>query len=800
MQIKCIELSLKKFGNNVRKKLDNNKQLELHSTNVRPFESQQTITTFQALKISSEFFMEWYTAKEDKWCDRGDIHYHDYLHQLCNQKNDCCEILAQPKFKESFNYLSRYQQCQRRLLAMMRDAIASGLSLATLHASANTASHYAKFQVARHNLRPLIAMMEDRSSHTELYEAMLAECHEAYVSERQNLIGPSVLNTMESLVGANTTTGGVVDLCSLMRAACAFLIHVSLDEHKLYGQFFTVQTDTFDKYLETLCVSLYDVTRPLVIHMKHLESLAELCSILRLEMLQEQVSNNKEALSAFGGVAEQLLHDVQERLVFRAHMYLRTDVAEYNPSPGDLAYPEKLHLMQSIAQSVHDQEMSQLTRSESRASLNSLCSVASQDALKSMNPNMPTSSPADLHGMWYPPVRRTLLCLSRLYRCVERPTFQGISQEALSLCMQSIKLAAEKITSNKSPLDGEMFQIKHLLILREQIAPFQVDFTVKEMALDFSKMKSAAAQLLNKRTKLFSLSSNNALLEFLLEGSPEVREQWLDSRKDVDRALKASCEAFILHSTSHLLPSFIPFLEQVGVHWLLCGLWEVRKFHYSVEKMFASSSQAEHWKAEELLKLQPWATPAALSTLVQNALKCIKTKLPGLQATMQLYLANRDTEFILYRPIRNNVVGCFTRLHQVLVSSGYTADEQTQIGCPTAEQAYVLVSSVSLLQQHALAQQQQRKISTSSQLVNEKKVDAPLHQEIGDERLPRLEKLSFEGLVSLGWCFGTLFPEIMYLCNRSENFFYNTLTTFLFYVGIKGPRTKIKTHKRSCPI
>lgn len=78
------------------------------------------------------------------------------------------------------------------------------------------------------------------------YEAMLAECHEAYVSERQNLIGPSVLNTMESLVGANTTTGGVVDLCSLMRAACAFLIHVSLDEHKLYGQFFTVQTDTFE--------------------------------------------------------------------------------------------------------------------------------------------------------------------------------------------------------------------------------------------------------------------------------------------------------------------------------------------------------------------------------------------------------------------------------------------------------------------------------------------------------------------------------------------------------------------------
>uniref|UniRef100_A0A8C5IAL0 Conserved oligomeric Golgi complex subunit 3 n=1 Tax=Gouania willdenowi TaxID=441366 RepID=A0A8C5IAL0_GOUWI len=593
---------------------------------------------------------------------------HEACEQLLKEQSELVDLAESIQQKLSyFNELESINTKSNIYIQVSKQHMLSSLIVNTNNAFT---LYYVKFRAAAPKVRSLIEQIEQRTEKIPEYRQLLEEVHQCYLDQREQLLIPCITSTISDLSSQNSK-----DHCALVRSGCAFMVHVCQDEHQLYNEFFSKPTLKLDELLEKLCLSLYDVLRPMIIHIIHLETLSELCSILKNEMLEDHVQNNAAQLGAFDVVIKQMLEDVQERLVYRTHIYIQNDIIGYNPAPGDLAYPEKLEMMERIAQSLKEEQMKQMSHEPV------FSDVQLEDPHGRRNSNLGSAeasrlqtsvSPADLHGMWYPTVRRTLVCLSKLYRCIDIFGLEFcLSQEALSACIQSLLKASDIILKNKTQIDGQLFLIKHLLIMREQIAPFHTDFAIKEISVDLKKTRDAAFKILNPKAvpNFFRLNSHNAILEFLLEGTPEIKEHYIDSKKDVDRHLKFSCEQFIQQQTQIFVGNLEEFLTKVA----------------------ALKTMAIQGGPTYSLSQQPWAQPAKINDIVMATYRVMKSKLPSTLQSMSLYLANRDTEFILFKPVRNNIQQVFQRLH-TLLQEEYSGEDLQIIACPSLEQVNLLLS------------------------------------------------------------------------------------------------------------
>ena len=101
---------------------------------------------------------------------------------------------------------------------------------------------------------------------------------------------------------------GKNDHSILFRSAGLFVIKVCQDESICFHYFFKETTPSlewvffqfqlqqlvivyFSEYLNSICQQLYDILRPSLININHLEVLTELCAILK-QMLNDQIQNN----------------------------------------------------------------------------------------------------------------------------------------------------------------------------------------------------------------------------------------------------------------------------------------------------------------------------------------------------------------------------------------------------------------------------------------------------------------------------------------------------------------------------
>jgi hypothetical protein len=98
--------------------------------------------------------------------------------------------------------------------------------------------------------------------------------------------------------------------------------------------------------------------------------------------------------------------------------------------------------------------------------------------------------------------------------------------------------------------------------LREQLSPFDIDLRSVERQLDFSDAGRAVSRFLaNRNRRLFSMSTENALVTLLREGV-SINEASVDSKRDLEEALRKACNDFIDHTCKSMAKDVLEIAEK----------------------------------------------------------------------------------------------------------------------------------------------------------------------------------------------------------------------------------------------
>jgi hypothetical protein len=149
-----------------------------------------------------------------------------------------------------------------------------------------------------------------------------------------------------------------------------------------------------------------------------------------------------------------------------------------------------------------------------------------------------------------------------------------------------------------------------------------------ERQLDFSDAGKAVSRFIaNRNRRLFSMTSENALVTLLNEGI-STREQSIDSKRDLEDALRSACNDFIEHTSLSLAGPVLTFVEQCK----------------------SASSEGRAANSESLVS-QSFMSGEYVMAVMTRALDRVEPELGEIHSQMSLYMESAITRSILLKPV-----------------------------------------------------------------------------------------------------------------------------------------------------
>jgi len=394
---------------------------------------------------------------------------------------------------------------------------------------------------------------------------------------------------------------------------------------------------SFQAFLDALCDNLYRTIRRGIVTILDLDTLCQIVSVLREE---QSLANASPTTMAAARSIGRVIVDAQERLIFCANSVLGKDVFRFKSTPMDLDYPDKLRRFKEG----HSLDLNgNGTSSKENGDGGGEGAGGSSEVAFKMQ--------MQVYESWFPPIRSVLKVLSKIFRVVEPHVFEDIALTSVQACSRSLKEGSLHIERKSGVLHSDLFLVKHLLILREQLSPFDIQLRSVERQLDFSDAGKAVSRFIaNRNRRLFSMTSENALVTLLCEGV-STREASIDSKRDLEDALRSACNDFIEHTSSSLAGPILTFVEQCK----------------SVKVTNNGS-----------LKEQSFMTGDYVMAVMSRAMDRLEPELGEINTQMSLYMDNAATRSILLKPVVRKITRLLEEARAFINEGAVMDDEENE--------------------------------------------------------------------------------------------------------------------------
>ncbi|KAF2175538.1 Sec34-domain-containing protein [Zopfia rhizophila CBS 207.26] len=480
----------------------------------------------------------------------------EFTEMLSNLDN-CLEYMqAHPNHRESATYRSRYRLLLTRALTLIRVHFTNALREIAADVSKRIADRqlndttmsallYAKFRVGAPELKQIGLEIQKRAvlpagaepgAEAE-YQSLMNELYQSYSATRGRLILPIITKKIGEIAQAPSSSK---DLVAFARSSISYIRGICFDEYDLWGEWFEDEGGLYD-FLEAICEPLYDHLRPRTIHETQILKLCELCTLIQTRYMEEEEEDSSPVEAPrldFTTLVHPALQDAQTRLVFLSLAILRDDIERYKPKPEDLDYPPKNKKATSGAKSnqpvLSGRKTSSSGEPKTPAMPKTPMVVEEDDPDSRWNFNTEAA-----FKDWYPTLRKAIWLLSKIYRLVHSSVFDDLAHRIVHSTTFSLTQASSLLSKSASPTDASLFLIKHLLLLKQQIVAFDIEFVTPEtdIQFDFTSVTNTFWEL-RSRGGLFNPRNLVGLL------IPKVVENMLDAKAEVDARLRGAINEF----------------------------------------------------------------------------------------------------------------------------------------------------------------------------------------------------------------------------------------------------------------